>query len=1126
MDCTEMSADPYLQQQIVMDVRTAIAEAFGLPNISSVAVPEVLCGAGSSPSSGSSRRRLVGPDAAAPEELRRAAASAAATAAVGAGEHGSSGGSGTAAHDECCNSDGATCADPPVTCPGPSPGVRQDAATPRAAVAPRPQPASEPPADTLSAATAAVAASSDGAAAATVLHRRRLAAAATSAAASGVTFQIVATFPAQAATDGLLSRLADAPSDVSWLFAARPALVAAYGVPSVVSLGFAVRLAALDAADCPPRPDVEAYAPAFVGRREFPVLLRFAEPFNASGCGAGYGCLLAASRVALPIDGSLRPLDPSGSVVSLRLALLAEGPLGLVLRDDPCDPATRPAFLNLTADLTPPSAALSLAAPPSLANASFVVLADFSEPVLPFAPEEVRSVGCRVAAMEWLSPARLRITAEGVAGTTASLQLSSFAYSDWAGNAGLPSEPLYVAAFAGGLAFRTPAAFVATAERGGGWAALAVLGGDVTGWAGRRFSRGLRAAPPPPPPPPGLQQLYENGTISRYILDAGLLSATPYLLYGAVTSGGGGGGSNATAPSLQPSPLLNYSVGLAWNVSRGTDPRIALAAAWDDAVSAALLAAGLLLVAAVAHAAIAYTADRDMRALGFSVYAAWPKLLLMAAAATGPPLLFAAARLLSLEASRCGGARAVGAAPWLLLGVAGGVALAALAWLAYVALVAARRVWSRPMVPPYMYGGGGGYAGMMLGGGMMRPRMPYPGYPSMGGGGLAGGGLMGGGVPGGGVYGGGGMAGAGMVPEPAACTATAVVAAAGPVAEGREQADFPGSGGGGGEEEGEPGRARRVGRVRAARRRARDALAGVSPAAAAAAPGWGQAGALGAAAVGYAASSAPLPIGHMWPDAAPMLAPPLGRPSALNWLRAGGAGGGGGGWGLGGLGRGAAGRMPGPRRVHKADPRSLFRVRYGWVVADTICKPAAADAAAGHRDAAVADASALAAARAAAEAEAAAAESHRARQRRYLCANWLSLLRAVLLAGLMGGWAADAAEGRMAQCAAALAVAAAWLSYLVAVRPYAQVWVLAAEAAMSGLECAVAALAVVAQAGVRMSPPAATLATVALLLLLGSVVVVEAVRAVLTGRSVWRRLRAEAERQAEAEVAGAKRGAS
>ncbi len=79
--------------------------------------------------------------------------------------------------------------------------------------------------------------------------------------------------------------------------------------------------------------------------------------------------------------------------------------------------------------------------------------------------------------------------------------------------------------------------------------------------------------------------------------------------------------------------------------------------------------------------------------MGYSLYTAWPALLLVALWVVCPALVFNAFRLLGYETS--GGAELSGAVV-LMLAAAGGLALLAVGWMAVVVLVTAMRKVSAP----------------------------------------------------------------------------------------------------------------------------------------------------------------------------------------------------------------------------------------------------------------------------------------------------------------------------------------------------------------------------------------------------------------------------------------------
>ena len=138
--------------------------------------------------------------------------------------------------------------------------------------------------------------------------------------------------------------------------------------------------------------------------------------------------MIGASSLGQVAEGSLRQLDAAGTMYRVKVKVLGEGAIQLILRDDPCDPATRPAFLTVAADFTGPTCELSVRSKPSLANSTFTVLATFSEPVLPISPGDVTATNLRVMAVRRLSPQQVLLVAEGVAGSTATIQVPASAF--------------------------------------------------------------------------------------------------------------------------------------------------------------------------------------------------------------------------------------------------------------------------------------------------------------------------------------------------------------------------------------------------------------------------------------------------------------------------------------------------------------------------------------------------------------------------------------------------------------------------------------------------------------------------------------------------------------------------
>ena len=78
--------------------------------------------------------------------------------------------------------------------------------------------------------------------------------------------------------------------NLTWMFSTAPDLLAEYGSPRMASVGYSVRTSLFER-DCPHRPALVAYAPAYVNRYEFSVVVSFqkAVNFSAMDCGDSYG---------------------------------------------------------------------------------------------------------------------------------------------------------------------------------------------------------------------------------------------------------------------------------------------------------------------------------------------------------------------------------------------------------------------------------------------------------------------------------------------------------------------------------------------------------------------------------------------------------------------------------------------------------------------------------------------------------------------------------------------------------------------------------------------------------------------------------------------------------------------
>ncbi|KAG2443528.1 hypothetical protein HXX76_001880 [Chlamydomonas incerta] len=822
MDCNELNNDPFLEQQVNNDIRTALAASLGVDS-SSVAILQMVCGSsggGGVTATGTTvrRRQLLAAaleaaaaaaveagaseappprpnsGAPAPDEDRLLLISSTADSASVSSSSSSSSAGGAASYEDYVYTEMEALMQAPEPrvlmaqqAYASAAGITSDPASARDGQAPAPYAAAtgiavfdecsdEPPgqcgprlpqadaADGAAGPQPSPGAGADpdhwqragrpapgGAAAGAAgarggrRWRRRMAAVANP---SGVTMELAVMLPktaTQASIDLLMAKINAAPEDVTWLFSAS-SLLPQYGTPRVSAVAFDVRASLFsDSRPCDKRPAMAGYAPAFVSRYEFAVLLRFSAPFNFTACGANYGCVLGVSKRGLVAEGSLRPLDAQGATYRLKVTVLTEGTLELVLRDDPCDPTTRAAYLNVTADFTNPQATLALATAPTMSNATFLVHADFTEPVLPILPSDIAAIDCRIAGIQLLSPTRMLLVVEGQTGATAKIQLSSFAFADRSGNPGVPSNRLEVVvpsqavalaagishygtmavlgasalscgatallapgwrsiACVGGLlrslghlqvlsyteslAFRTPAAYQKAASASE-WSQLAWLPASATSWS-ESFSKrlGRLASAVPPPPPPRLQSL--SGTLETAIVDSGLVSATPYLTYAAVAA------PNATDVQAV-SALMRYADGLVYNTTQLPDVRPPVREAWCDIVATAIVSGAVLAAAVLVHLVLVCSTDRDMRLLGYSFYAAWPKLLLIGLAAVTPPLVYGAFRVLSYET--VGGASPP-IAVFLLLALAVGAALLVVAWLMIVALTRAADKLPVPLEKP------------------------------------------------------------------------------------------------------------------------------------------------------------------------------------------------------------------------------------------------------------------------------------------------------------------------------------------------------------------------------------------------------------------------------------------
>lgn len=118
-------------------------------------------------------------------------------------------------------------------------------------------------------------------------------------------------------------------------------------------------------------------------------------------------------------------------------------------------------------------------------------------------------------------------------------------------------------------------------------------------------------------------------------------------------------------------------------------------------------------------------------------------------------------------------------------------------------------------------------------------------------------------------------------------------------------------------------------------------------------------------------------------------------------------------------------------------------------------------------------------------------------RRRHLLSNVLSLLRLLLLAGVLGYGAAHVAGGSLPQCIAVLVLQVAWVGYTVGVRPFASWLVWGLEVCISLGEVVLVVMALAKQAGASFNPTPVAMAISALFACAFGVVALEAVRAVM-----------------------------
>lgn len=222
-------------------------------------------------------------------------------------------------------------------------------------------------------------------------------------------------------------------------------------------------------------------------------------------------------------------------------------------------------------------------------------------------------------ALPYLAPL-LRVTRAGAADASPCAQVLSYTES---------------------LAFRTPDAYKKAASASE-WSQLAWLPASATSWSesfSKQLGRLTSAVPPPPPPrlqvggaaligpspttccagteqwpSPSAQALASSrapsalahkstpafppqsfsGTLETYIVDSGLVSATPYLTYAAVAA--------PDATDVQAvSSLTRYADGLVYNVTQLPDMRPPVREAWSDIVATAIVSGAVLAAAVLVH---------------------------------------------------------------------------------------------------------------------------------------------------------------------------------------------------------------------------------------------------------------------------------------------------------------------------------------------------------------------------------------------------------------------------------------------------------------------------------------------------------------------------------------------
>lgn len=305
----------------------------------------------------------------------------------------------------------------------------------------------------------------------------------TSIQSGSINVNTVITFPLQTnpiIIQALYDRVQTNPTDISWLFSSNPQLQIMYGTPAATAINKGMEIGVLSsvcsATTRPTRPSLAMYAPARTGQADFPLVFQLAGawPFLASSaCGSQLQCLVAVRNGAVK-QGSLTQLDTAGLLFELRITVSTPGSIvDVMVPSDVCNPSSSPQFLSVASDVVLPTASLSITQEPTLGNSSFVVVANFSETVLPITPANVSVSGARVREVRFVGAAQgsrgssAVITLDGQPGVDASVQLSNGNFMDTAMNLGSSSNQIAVS---------VPAPGLAAASTGFRWASLAALG--------------------------------------------------------------------------------------------------------------------------------------------------------------------------------------------------------------------------------------------------------------------------------------------------------------------------------------------------------------------------------------------------------------------------------------------------------------------------------------------------------------------------------------------------------------------------------------------------------------------------------------------------------------------------